>query len=215
MRDEEVAFVDESLRATSFCLGKVLGGFMSDGDKPRTVPEKDLIAIKQMFRDKEKKWESEKQSLTNQIGQLNNEIKIAKVNGEDTAEVELVKKHLLEQAEAIQEKRTKLEEDLNSYGKRDKEFRAREIASDLKSKGVEVTVDTLLSEENMDVKAKDLLVDHLAKENEALKKAPPNPGESVFESGSGGVLKKSIKDMDDNEFAKLETRLKEAALSKR
>jgi len=190
---------------------------MADKD---TVPTSEYLKIKNILKDKEKKWETAETNFKSQISQLQNEVKIAKANGENTEEVDLVKKHLVEQAEQIEKARSKLTEDSNSHTKREREFRAREIASDLKSRGVEVTVESLLDEENMDIKAKDLLVDHLAKENETLKKSPA-PGESVFESGTGGILKKSVKDIDTStpegkkEFAQYEKQLREVALSRK
>mgnify|MGYP001561540446 CR=1 FL=1 len=183
--------------------------------KVETVPLRDLIAIKQILKDREKKWEIEKTRLFSQVGQLQNELKIAKANGEDSAEVELVKKSLLDQADKIKTDREKFEDDLNSYNKREREFRAGKLAFDLKAKGVEIEAESLLNEEDMDAKSRDLLVEHLAKENESLKANQSNsPGESVFERGSGGLLKKQPKDMDDAEFAGYEKAIKGQALSK-
>lgn len=187
---------------------------MPEDNKNSTVPLKDLIALKQILKDKEKKWDTEKAQFNSRIVQLQNEVKIAKADGENSDEVELVKKHLLEQAEQVTKDRSKLDDDLNSYKLKEREFRARDIASTLKSKGVEITVESLLNEEDMDSKSKDLLVEHLAKENESLKKAPSSP-ESVFESGSGGVVKKQVRDMDDKEFAAYEKQLTQAALLKK
>ena len=187
---------------------------MPPEDNKRTVPERDVIALKEILKGKEKKWESEKTQFNSRIGQLENELKIAKANGEDTDEVGLVKKHLLDQAEQVNKDRTKLDEDLNSYKLKEREFRARQIAHDLKSRGVEIEVESLLNEENMDAKSKDLLVEHLAKENESLKKTPSTP-ESVFESGSGGVTKKQPKDMTNEEFAAFEKSLHRQVLSRK
>ena len=189
---------------------------MADDKKSvKTVPESDLIAIKNILRDKEKKWDAEREKLTLKTGQLENELKIAKANGDDSEEVAMVKKGLIDQADRVKADREKLGEDLNSYTKREREFRAREIASGLKVRGLEITPESLLAEDDMDSKAKDLLVEHLAKENETLKQSPGKGSpESVFETGSGGVLKKQVKDMTDDEFKSFERQIKQVALSK-
>lgn len=181
----------------------------------KMVAASDLVAIKNILRDKEKRWEVERTALTQKVSQLENVVKIAKTNGEDSAEVEAVKKMLLDQDSEVATKRVKLDEDLNSYSKREREFRARELASDLKVKGVEIEPDALLDEEDMETKSKDLLVEFQAKEIERLKTQPSGKSpESVFEDGSGGVLKKQVKDMTDAEFAAFEKHLKQGALSK-
>lgn len=180
----------------------------------KMVPEKDLIAVKQISKDKEKRWDAERVQLTNQVKQLQDEVKIAKASGTDSEEIEIVKKHLLDQAEALKNDRVKYDEDLNSHKKREREFRAKELASSLKAKGVEITSESLQDEEDMDGKAKDLLVDFLAKENENLKKSPSSQ-ESVFESGSGGVLKVMPRDMTKDQFDAFETKLKQTALSRK
>lgn len=189
---------------------------MPDDKKVKMVPESELLTIKGIMRSKEKKWEMRETELTGQVSQLQNQLKIAKANGEDSEEVRLVKQDLIDQAKELETKRSKLDDDLNSHTKREREFRARVIAADLKSKGVEVEVESLLDAEDMERHSKDLLVDYLAKENEALKKGPQERSpESVFERGSGGLFKKMPKDMNREEFAELEKNLKlQAASSK-
>ncbi len=180
------------------------------GSKVKMVPEAELLAIKGILRSKEKKWESEKAELTGKVSQLDNQLKIAKANGDDSEEVAVVKQMLLDQAKEVEGKRAKLDEDLSSHTKREREFRARQVASDMKSKGVEVDVESLLEVEDFERHAQGLLVDHLAKENETLRKNPQgNSPESVFDLGAGGVVKKSFKDMTPVEFAAAEKEMKQ------
>jgi hypothetical protein len=170
---------------------------MADNKGARMVPESDLIAAKKAGEHREKVLRDQLAQVSQSVSRLENELKIAKANGEDNDEVRKVKELLLEQDRVLEEKRSKYEQDLASVSDRERKARARELVVDLKGKGVEVEVDTLLGAEDMDRHSKDLLVEFQAKEIERLK-AQPAKGtpESVFDLGNGGVTKKSIKDID-------------------
>ena len=182
-----------------------------DQKQIKMVPLSDLLAQKNIWAGKEKKWETEKSQLMQTINGLQGELKVAKANSD--SEVDEVRKELLDDDKRLTEKRNKLEEDLNSHAKSQREFRAKEIASDLKSKGVEIDVESLLGEEDMEKHALTLHADFLTKENERLKKEPNTP-ESVFDQGQGNVLKKQPKDMDDKEFAGFWKSQQQTALAK-
>ena len=157
------------------------------------------MAVKNQLSQKEKRWADERIQFTQQVTQLQGELRVAKANSD--MEVEEVRKGLLEESRTLDEKREKLDNDLNSHKTTVREFRAKELASDLKSKGVEVELQSLLDAEDSEAMAKDLLVEFQGKEIVRLKTQPqPGSPESVFESGSGGVVRKSAKDMPDAEF---------------
>ncbi len=169
----------------------------TDKKNVKMVPEYQLIEYKKAAEHREKQAKERESQLSQAVARLENELKIAKANGDDSEEVQLVRQHLLTQNKELDEKRTKHEQDSATLTDRERKARARELVIELKSKGVETDIDALLGAEDMDRHSKDLLVEFLAKENERLKAQPsPNAPESVFDMGSGGVVRKSVKDID-------------------
>ncbi len=183
-------------------------------DKKRMVPESDLLAVKAKLRDTERKLQDTNTQHSQTLAQLNNELKIAKANGDSSEEVELVRKHLLDQADGIKTDRAKYDTDLAGLTDREKKVRAKELATDLKSKGLEVDIQSLIDAEDMERHSKDLLVEFQGKEIERLK-TEPRSAESVYERGAGGVLKKMPKEMTDAEFTQYEKSLVTASNNKK
>jgi hypothetical protein len=114
--------------------------------------------------------------------------------------VKTVREYLLKEDERLARLAKGHEEREAAIAKRERVARAKELTMDYKSKGLEIDEQSLLDAEDMELYAKDRHLEFLATENEKLKKEPSNPAETVFESGDGKAIKKSVADMSDAEF---------------
>jgi len=173
------------------------------GDK-KVVPIADLLAQKSRV----KKLEEELANTEKQLNAVSAELDVAKVNVEDDEEVKGVRKHLLAEAKKIETDRAKLDKDLTSFGEREQEVRATELANKY---GVDK--DAILAGDNMLETAVNLYAESLAeKEKKIVEEEPSESG--VYESGKAEIIQKSPNDMTDEEFATFEEKIKREAASK-
>ena len=193
---------------------------MADKDKePKMVPEWQLLKIK----DKAEKLEKELSEANTKMSKIDSErntlqakVKTLMTDLEDEGEVKELREYLLQKDGELTARENKFKEQETSVSKRGREVRAKELAIDLKSKGVEFDETTLLGVEDMEKHASDLYVEFLAKENEKLKATPQaNSPEAVFESGEGANIKKSVTQMTDAEFEAHWNAQKQEALSRK
>lgn len=175
---------------------------MPDKVEPKMVRESDLMAQKA----KADKFEKELATIKGQLTQAQSELKIAKMNGEDSEEVKKVKEYLEERDKEVSKREGELNKSLASLEEREKESRVLALATEF---GVDI--ESIRGTENPREKALELKLERLAKEK---KEIPKSPEENVFEKGAGGLAKKSILDMSDKEFKDLEASMKKEALSK-
>lgn len=193
---------------------------MADKDKePKMVPEWQLLKIK----DKSEKLEKELSEANTKMSKIDSErntlqakVKTLMTDLEDEGEVKELREYLLQKDGELTDRENKFKEQETSVSKRGREVRAKELAIDLKSKGVEFDDATLLGAEDMEKHASDLYVEFLAKENEKLKTTPQaNSPEAVFESGEGAHIKKTVAQMTDAEFTAHWNAQKQEALSRK
>jgi len=189
---------------------------MADKAKPvKTVPENVVIGLRK-----------ENKELKRKLADIESELKNSKLDLDDDENVKSVRKHLLDEANDLQDKLDKYQEDLTGLDEREKTVIAKELVLDLKNKGVETTVETLVESEDMKAEANDLYAKFLSEKTKAEKKAgdsqeskEPNDGsatpepdadstetddapekEKVYESNTPTLVKKQPKDMTDAEF---------------
>ncbi len=176
----------------------------------KTVPLSDLMTIKTQLN----QMRSELAETKTRLATAEGEAKIVKTGNEDEEGFSKIKQFHLDREKDLNERQAKLEGDETAFGTRERAVSAKEIVADLRQKGVETNVETLLAEEDMSGFAHTAYVEHLAKENEELKKKTETSS-SVFDTaGAGGVVKKGILDQTTEEFAETEKRLKAEALPK-
>lgn len=173
----------------------------------KTVKASDLFALKEGARKRESQLKAELEEVRGALADANAALKVAKVNVEDDEETAKVRTYLLEQHKELERERKKLEKDLASHKEREREVRAKELASKY---GVDI--ESISTEEDMEKEAYRLYAERLAKEKEELEKKTP---ESVYESSPGGTVKVQPKDMPTADFDKYYERLKKEALLKR
>ena len=185
----------------------------------KMVKESDLIALKK----KTEKLELKNSELEKQVAeaegarrQAESQMKVLKANLEDgTAEKE-IRDFLLAEEERVNKLRGETEGNVATLKEREKVARAKELAMDLKSKGVEIDHQSLLDADSMELKAKDVYIEFLAKQREEAKKEE-TPAETVFDRGKGAVSKKDVWAMDTKteegrkQFAAYEKELKQKA----
>lgn len=183
----------------------------------KMVPERDLIAVKERL----KKAEDTISSLRKQHSEATlaaetykRQLETSKVDLQDDDEMKEVRKYLLEHEENLVKKERELSDRETAALERERKSHAKELVSEYKGRGLELSEEELLNAEDMDGFVKDAHADFLAKENERLKANPSGP-ESVFDQGSGAVVKKEPKDMTDAEFTAYYSNLEKATLSKR
>lgn len=194
----------------------------------RMVKESDLIAVKKASAKNEQALKAQVDELTRRVAaeqtarrQAESQIQILRANAADDEEVKKIRDYLLSEDTRLSTEREKYDKDVTALKDRERKVRAGEIASDLKSKGVEFDMETLQNAEDIEKFSHDLYVEHLAKENEELKKAketpqePQNPAESVVERGTGGLVKKGVWAQSDKEFDQTYETMRQEALSKK
>ena len=163
-----------------------------DKSKAKMILEADLIALKKGSIEREKRLKEELATIKEELAQSKAELKITQTDVEDEEEVKTVKKYLLEQEKKIRAEKTKLEEDLTSFKERERGVRASELATKY---GIDR--ETILAEEDIETTSLNLYAERLAKENEELK---TKTSESIYESGTPGIVKKGVWDKTDEEF---------------
>ncbi len=168
--------------------------------EPKMVRESDLVAVKK----REDKLKEELARVTSKITQLEDdktgiaaELKIAKTDASDEDEVVRVREALIaqhdENKKSLKSDRDKFTEELTSFNKREKEGRVQELASKFK-----VDVEAIQEADDPEKRAMELQLERLTSGNEN------SPEDIVDTSGGGGVVKKSIPNMTDEEFAAYE-----------
>ena len=180
--------------------------------QPKMVPVGDLIAYKKSSQEREKKLREELAETKGKLASQEEEINILKTDLNDDDEVKRVKLLLLEDNKKLKGERAKLNSDLTGFKEREKLVRAKELFAELKGKGVEFKESDLMDAEDMEAKATDLYVEHLAKENDELKHKEPG---SLYESETPTVVKKDYASMPTAEFMKEYESKKREALSRR
>ena len=193
---------------------------MENKSASKTVPESVVIGLRKDLREAKRK-----------LADAETELRNARLDLGDDESVSVVRKHLLEEARALEDKRSKHEEDLTTFSEREREVTAKELALNLKNKGVEVTPTVLLEAEDMSTKANDLyaaFLEEKAKEkkeaggkegpSQESKESPESEAEEktkVYESATPMLTKKQPKDMNDTEFNEYWEHLKQESLSKK
>lgn len=184
--------------------------------QPKVVPVGDLIAYKKSAQERERKLREELAKANTENASLRTDVEkfsqISELDTSDEVEVKRVQKLLLDEAKELKKERGKLGSDLAGFKEREKSIRAKELYAELKGKGVEIEESALMDAEDMEAKATDLYVEHLAKENDELKHKEP---ESLYESETPTIIKKDFKSMPEKEFQESYKSMKQEALSKR
>lgn len=194
---------------------------MENKNASKVVPESVVIGLRKELREMKRK-----------LADTESELRNARLDLDDDDSVSVVRKHLLEEARALEDKKARYEEDLAELKERDREATAKELALNLKNKGLDVKPETLLEADDLKAKANDLLATFLEeKEKKAEKKEPPKEEkkepsqesvpepeaekqDKVYESATPMLVKKQPKDMNDKEFDEYYENLKREALSK-
>ncbi len=187
----------------------------------KMIPEAQLITYKKSAENREEKLKKtitemtqERDGLKTSNSTLSANVKTLKANLEDEGEVKEVREYLLEEDKRITELRSQTEKDRASVAGERKEVRARELVAEYGPKGLALEKETLLNEEDMDKYALSSFNEFLVKQKGETK-PPENPAESVFDTGDGSVVKKSVKDMSDDEFNKHWNQNFQTSLSKK
>ena len=170
---------------------------------PKMVPESQLMAVKNKASEELRRLKEELADKVAELANAKSELEVSHTDVEDDEEVQKVKAYLLSREKDINSKEAKLQKDLASYEEREKESRVQSLAS-----LHQVELDAIKDAEDPEKEALRLVNERLSGELE--KKA----SESVFETGSVGIVKKKVADMDDKEFEEFEQRLKKESLSK-
>ena len=177
--------------------------------EPKMILESDLIVFKKSSTNREDKLRNELVDLKGKLAEVESALKIAKVNADDEGEVSEVKKFLFAEEKRIQGLQATYEKDLTSFQERERGVRAKELATEY---GIDV--ESIGVEDDMEKAALRLYAGRLAEEKKALEEKKPTP-ESVFETGPGGVIKTSPKDMSDKDFDDYVKARREEALSRK
>ena len=171
----------------------------------QTVPLSELIAAK----DKIKKLLSDLESERKVRADVEAQLKVAKVNGEDDEEIKKVRQGLLDEWDKLKADKDKLDEDSTSFKEREKIFTVSQLASKY---GVEV--DAISDKDDPEKEALKLYAEKLTKEKEV-----PKPG--VYDASSPAVARVDISKINvatpegRKQFADIEAQMKEEALSKK
>jgi len=193
---------------------------LSKKDTPKTVSLSDFLAFKKGSLEREKQLKRELDEAKADVAKAQEETSIFSIDVDDEDEVKSVKKYLLEEKRKVDAERAKSEKTVTSLEERERKVMAKELASDYKERGMEITADELLGEDDMNRYAQDKYGEFLAEKEEGLNKAPekeePSAEEKkLYESEQPGIIKKSAADMKPEEFdAAWDAKMKEA-LSKR
>lgn len=172
--------------------------------KPKMVLESDLIAAKRGAAGREKQLKEELAEARSAAAKVEAELRVAKLDADDDAEVKAVREYLIKQADEVAANRAKLEKDLGSFQEREGEARVQALATQYG-----VAVELIKEAEDPEKEALKLYAERLAKE-----KAEAAP-ESIVETGESVTTKKSVWDMTDEEFDKDVAQKEREALSKK
>jgi len=177
------------------------------GDE-KMIPESQLITFKKAAENRETKLREQVAKANGELTERNSavrtleaQLKTSKLNLEDDEKMKEVRSYLLDEDKRIQDLQAEIDKKVASVKERERGARAKELALDGKSKGLEITPEELLEAEDMEKFSSTKYVEFLAKENERLKNEPSTP-ETVFERGAGGVVTKTVANMSDAEFDK-------------
>ena len=169
----------------------------------KTVPEKDLIAVKM----REKALKDELAGYKSRLAETEAELEARATNMDDDDEVRKVREHLISENKKLANERASLDKDKASLSEERKEARVKTLASEY---GVEL--DDIKDAEDPEKEALRLVNERLTKEK--ADQATKTP-ESVYESSGGGAVKTNIKDMSDEEFMKYsDAKIQEASLKR-
>ncbi len=174
-------------------------------EKPagKTVPEKDLIAVKM----REKTLKDELAGVRTKLAEAEAELETRATDTDDDEEVKKVREMLVADSKKNANERAQIDKDKASLAEERKEARVKSLASEF-----EVDLDDIKNAEDPEKEALRLVNERLTKEKtEQVEKTP----ESVFESTSGGGVKQNVRDMSDDEFNKTyEAKVHEASLKR-
>ena len=188
---------------------------MADQKSPeKGAPQGDVLGAMHRWRKEAERYKNELDKVRRELAQtvsqskkLEQQLEVARAEKPDDVLSEAEKK-LMTRWDEIQDERHKLEEDLTTFKERERQMRAKELATE---KGIDV--EALLAEEDIDSAALRLFAEKLAQENEELKKSQGST--SVYESATPTVIKKNVWDMSTQEFKEHEEKLKREVLSKK
>lgn len=169
--------------------------------EPKMVRESDLLAVKK----REERLKEELTQAKHQIVQIQSELKVAKVDTGDSDEVDSVKKWLVDEEDRLNKMREAQEEKETSLNEREKESRVQALASEY-----QVDAEELKKAENPRERALELQLERLTKEKEET----PSPEDVLLTTPAGVQPKKQFKDMNREELAAAEAKMKEEVLSK-
>ncbi len=162
---------------------------------PKMVRESDLIALKKA----EKKIQVELETARKDNARLLNELKIAKASGTDDEDVKAIQDMLIKKSQETQDKVAEIEQREASLKERERESLVKAMASQHS-----VDYEAIKDAEDPEKEALKLNLERLNKE-----KGNPTPAEKAFEVSSGSPpSKKSVADMNPQEFKDEESRLK-------
>ena len=169
----------------------------------KTVPEKDLLAVKA----REKKALDELATTKSKLAEAEAELETRATDTDDDEEVKKVREMLVTESKKNANERAALDKDKASLAEERKEARVKTLATEYA-----VELDDIKDAEDPEKEALRLVNERLTKEK--TEKAETTP-ESVFESGSGGGVKVNVRDLSDAEFTKTyEAKVHEASLKR-
>ncbi len=171
---------------------------------PSMVREADLLAVKAQLKDLKNTLASKDAELA----QLKSEVKVTKANLTDGEEEKDVRSFLLDRSKELDEREAEITKKLSDLQERESSYTEREKEERIKSLASEygVKIEDIKDAEDPEKQALKINRETLIKEKGT------SPAEQVFESTpAGGKIKKSVKDMDDKEFAQFEKDLKAKA----
>lgn len=173
-------------------------------EETKVVPLATLIKA----REESKRLREQLEEARGKVSSMEVDLKVARADMNDDDETKSVRQFLLEEKRKLDSERANHEKDLISLQGREREIRAKELATQY---GIDVSL--LDGEEDIEGVSLRLYADKLAEENKVLKEGK-SPESKIYETGPQSLIHKMPKDMTAPEFAEFEKRLKETVPSR-
>ncbi len=176
----------------------VEGKSVEQKPESKVVPLSDFVTFKKAAEGREKKLKAQLEEKAKEVEKAAGELRITKMNANDDEEVKTVKNYLLQKEQELRELEAAHSKRGTDLTERERKVKAKELVTDYKGRGVELDVETLLSEDDMDVYAMSKFSEHLAEVEKRVKETPPS--RAVYESTLASTNRKMPKDMNDAEL---------------
>jgi len=167
-----------------------------EGKKPeqRMVPASDLIAFKKSSEGREKKLKGQLEDMTAKVAELAGQVDILGTNTDDDDEVKSVKALLVKRDREVSAKESEHKKREAALTERERVASAKDIVSEYKERGVELDVDALLAEESESA-MKEIAMNAWADSLVKKEREEPSESKEVFETGTGGTIRKDPYEM--------------------